>query len=102
MGTFHQNRDALHGITVVVDTSGPEVYIGRCDDITESRITLWDVQRHCEGEGVPSKAEYLERAARLGIWPQKKRLALPLDNVISIRPLGEYLREGHEPPTASL
>ena len=32
MGTFHQGKSELHGITVVVDTTGPEIFVGRCDD----------------------------------------------------------------------
>ena len=32
MGTFHNDKSELHGITVVVDTKGPKVFVGRCDD----------------------------------------------------------------------
>jgi hypothetical protein len=40
MGTFHQNKGELHGITVVVDTTGPEIVVGRCDDMDERGIFL--------------------------------------------------------------
>jgi len=38
MGTFHHDRHELHGITVVVDTSGPEIFVGRCDDMDDRQI----------------------------------------------------------------
>ncbi len=38
MGTFHQGKSDLHGITVVVETRGPELYVGRCDDVTERGV----------------------------------------------------------------
>src|SRR5271168_5016180 len=68
MGTFHQNRSALHGITVVVDTTGPEIFVGRCDDEDDRGIVLNDVDVHRDGEGGRSKEQYVERAARLGTW----------------------------------
>ena len=47
MGTFHQGKSELHGITVVVDTTGPEIFVGRCDDmddrgvIAERELQTW-------------------------------------------------------------
>ena len=37
MGTFYQDKGELHGITVVVETVGDEVYIGHCDEIAEQQ-----------------------------------------------------------------
>jgi hypothetical protein len=89
MGTFHQNRSELHGITVVVDTAGPEVYVGRCDDMDEERVILLDVDSHREGDGGRSKEDYLRRAARFGVWKKHDRLVLPRGRVTSVRPLGD-------------
>ena len=41
MGTFHQDRGELHGITVVVDTRGPRVYVGRCETEDAQEIVLY-------------------------------------------------------------
>ncbi len=90
MGTFHDGKHRLHGITVVVDTDGPELYVGRCDDIDELMVILQDVDVHRDGDGGRSKAEYLERAARFGVWKRHDRLAIPRQRVASIRPLGEF------------
>ena len=88
-GHFHPDRHELHGITVVVDTSGPEIYVGRCDDLDESRVILLDVDMHKDGDGGRSKEQYVERAAELGVWKKFDRLTLPRAEVTSIRRLGE-------------
>jgi hypothetical protein len=89
MGTFHQGKSELHGITVVVDTTGPEIFIGRCDDEDERGILLNDVDVHLDGEGGRSKEDYVKRAAMLGIWKKHNRLFIPRDKVASVRRLGE-------------
>ncbi len=89
MGTFHQGKSELHGITVVVDTTGPEVFVGRCDDEDERGIVLNDVDVHREGEGDRSKEEYVRRAAQLGTWKKHDHLFIPRERVTSVRRLGE-------------
>ena len=89
MGIFHQDKHELHGITVVVDTSGPDLYIGRCDDMNDEVVILLDGDIHKESEGTPSKDQYVERAAQMGIWKSFDRLAVSLREVTSIRRLGE-------------
>lgn len=89
MGTFHQHKHHLHGITVAVDTAGPEIYVGRCDDMDEERLILLDADVHRDGEEGRSKEEWLERAAQYGVWAKHRRLVLPRSEVTSVRPLGE-------------
>jgi hypothetical protein len=90
MGTFHQGKSELHGITVVVDTTGPEIFVGRCDDMDDRGILLNDVDVHRDGEGGRSKEEYVRRAAQLGVWKKYDRLAIPSDKIVSVRRLGEF------------
>ena len=90
MGTFHQGKSALHGITVVVDTDGPEVYVGRCDDEDERGIVLHDADVHRDGDGGRSKHDYLRVAARLGVFKKHDRLFIPRAHVASVRRLGDY------------
>ena len=89
MGTFHQDKGELHGITVVVDTVGDELYIGRCDELNDERIILHDVDVHREGDGGRSKQEYVERAAEFGIWKKFETLAIPAAAIASVRRLGD-------------
>ncbi len=89
MGTFHQHKGELHGITVVVDTSGDKIFVGRCDEVHEDRVVLLNVDEHRDGDDGRSKDEYVARAAKFGIWKKFDRLVIPRREVISVRRLGE-------------
>jgi hypothetical protein len=89
MGTFHQGKSELHGITVVVDTTGPEIFVGRCDDMDDRGILLNDADMHRDGEDGRSKEEYVRRASQLGVWKKYDRLMIPSDKIVSVRRLGE-------------
>jgi hypothetical protein len=89
MGTFHQGKSELHGITVVVDTTGPEIFVGRCDDEDDRGIVLHDVDMHRDGEHGRSKEDYVKRAAMLGTWKKYDALLIPKEKVASVRRLGE-------------
>lgn len=88
MGTFHQNKGDLHGITVVVDTDGDEVFVGRCDEVTPEGVVLLDADVHRDGDGA-SRSEWLDRAASYGVWAKHPRLTVPRERVATIRRLGE-------------
>ena len=89
MGTFHQGKGELHGITVVVDTTGPEVFVGRCDDMDDRGIFLHDADVHRDGENGRSKEDYVRRAAQFGVWKKYDRLVIPTDKIASVRRLSE-------------
>ena len=89
MGTFHDNLGPLHGMTVVVDTNGPRVVIGRCHEVTEEKVILHDADIHEDGADGVSKAEYIARAAKVGTWVRHSHLSVPLTEVESIQLLGE-------------
>lgn len=89
MGTFHSNKHELHGITVVVDTDGPEIYVGRCDDMDEDRVILLDVDVHHDGEGGRSKDQYVAKAALYGVFKKHPHLVLDRRRVMSVRRLGD-------------
>ena len=92
MGTFHNDKGELHGITVVVDTKGPRVLVGRCDEMDDERLILLDVDIHEEGQNGRSKAQYVERAAKFGVWKKHDRVVVPCAEVASVRRLGEVLQ----------
>ena len=89
MGTFHQGKHELHGITVVVDTTGAEIFVGRCDDMDERGIVLDDVDVHRDGEGGRSKEQYVKKAALYGVFKKYDRLFIPREKVAEIKRLGE-------------
>jgi iron-sulfur cluster assembly accessory protein len=89
MGTFHNDKSALHGITVVVDTTGPKVYVGRCDDEDSDKVILVDADVHEAGQNGKSKADYVNRAAKFGVWKKFDHIVIPRNEVASIKRLGE-------------
>jgi len=92
MGTFHHDKHELHGITVVIETTGSEIYVGRCDDIDARGVVLYDADVHREGDPASvakTRAEFLDSARRFGAWPNLKRVLVPAASVREIRRLGE-------------
>lgn len=84
MGTFHQGKGELHGLTVVVQAPGDVLYVGRCDTHDERGIALWDVDRHEAGGDGLTHEQWLQRVRQVGQWPRQKRLQLPPDQVLSV------------------
>lgn len=89
MGTFHSDKGELHGITVVVETTGKRVYVGRCDEETGAGIVLLDVDYHDDGADGKSTSDYLRFAARYGIYKKHDRVALPRAEIRKVTPLGK-------------
>lgn len=89
MGTFHHDKGELHGVTVVVDTDGPEVFVGRCHEVTPAGVVLLDADGHRADAGAASKEEWVRRAARFGVWGRQPHLVVPRERVVSIRRLGD-------------
>lgn len=88
MGTFHQDRGELHGITVVVETTDGRLIVGRCDRADETAVTLWDADMAPSDEEAQRRA-WLERAIRVGVWPRHPRLSVPRGEIASVRRLAE-------------
>ena len=87
MGTFHDDKGELHGMTVVVDTAGPKLYVGRCDTETPDGIHLLDADVHEATE--VSKEAYLKKANMYGVFAKHKTLFVPRAEIASVRKLGE-------------
>ena len=92
MGTFHQGKGELHGITVVVDTHGSHLFVGRCDTVTDEGVILLDVDVHDESQNGVTKDEYVAKAAKVGTWKKYERVVVPSDDVASIRRLCDISR----------
>jgi hypothetical protein len=85
---FHPGHHELHGITVVLETHGPETYIGRFDSEDERGVHLLDVGVHDGRQGV-TKEEYIRRSAKFGIRTDRAHLVVPKATVARITRLGE-------------
>lgn len=89
MTQFHEDRGALHGITIVVDTHGPRLYVGRCDVVDDDKIVLMDADIHESPDGGASKEEYLRKAVKFGFWKKHDRIEVPQSEVSSVNRLGK-------------
>lgn len=89
MGTFHSDKGALHGITVVVRTNKNAVFIGRCDTQTPSGIFLNDADRHEEGQDGKSIEDYIKTAAQWGHWPKIPHVVVPAAEITEVTRLGD-------------
>ncbi len=89
MGTFHSHKGELHGITVVVDTTGPRIFVGRCWEMNDEQVVLLDVDEHEDGQDGRSKEEFVRQAAKVGVWKKHDQVALPMSSVVSVSKLGD-------------
>jgi len=93
VGTFHDDKGELHGITVVVQMRGPRVYVGRCDQQTADGIHLMDVDHHDDGQDGRSTAEYLLRAHKFGVFAKEPKLFVANDEIEAVYRLGALQAE---------
>ena len=85
------NLDELHGMTVVLETAGPRVYVGRFDQALGTDYLIHDADVFEEGKGEPAtKAEYLAKASAWGVWARHKDCLVPTAEVTGIRRLVDY------------
>jgi hypothetical protein len=89
MGTFHDDLGELHGITVVVETHGPRVYVGICHEETPAGVLLREADHHDDGENGKSRADYLAFAKKYGVFKKHDRVLVPAAEIASITRLGE-------------
>ncbi|MBZ0267984.1 hypothetical protein K8I85_07500 [bacterium] len=82
----------MHGFTVVVETPGRMLYIGRYHSETEEWVLLNDVDAR-EHEDDAAKTEYLEKAVRYGVFKNMPSVKVPRAEVASVKKLVDYAPE---------
>ena len=88
MGTFHSDKGQLHGMTVVVETTGTRVYVGRCDEENGRGILLLDADHHDEDENGRTNREYLQLAVKYGVFKRHDRVHVARAEIASVARLG--------------
>lgn len=83
---FHPGHQELHGITVVVETTGGTVHVGRYDREDERGVHLKGVMS-TEPAGAEALEEWLAKVRKFGVRPDAPYLSLPADQVREIRRL---------------
>lgn len=85
---FHPGHHELHGVTVVVETSGLLTYVGRLDTEDAAGVHLLDVGVHDAAAG-GTREEFIRRSARFGVRTDHKHLVVPRAQIARITRLGE-------------
>ncbi len=90
MGTFHDDKGELHGITVLVETDEGAVHVGRCHEATDQHVLLLDVDsHHNRGDENLCRGKWLEQARKWGVFPRFRVVKLQRAQVRLIQPLGD-------------
>ena len=79
----------LHGMTVVVDTPGPRLYIGRYDFEDEDGIVLRDAEVRALAPA-ETKEAVLARSALFGVFKTDDRITIPRAEIVSVRRLSDF------------
>jgi hypothetical protein len=86
---FHPGHHALHGVTVLLETTVGLVYIGRFDSEDEAGAHLLDVAVHdSHGADLP-KEDFIRRTLMFGVRVDQKRVVIPRAQIARIGPLSE-------------
>ena len=91
------NPEELHGMTVVLETSGPKVFVGRFDQQLGEHYLLHDADVFEDGRDGLTRQAYLAKSAAFGIWPKEKDLYVLASEVSSLKRLSEYRQESEAP-----
>lgn len=87
------NLDEMHGMTVVLETSGPKLFVGRFDQQMGEHYLLHDADVFEAAPGGPSREEYLAKSAAWGIWAKQKDLYVLASEVTAMRRLSEFKKD---------
>lgn len=87
---FHPGHQELHGITVVVETSQDQLYVGRFDRQDETGVYMMAVSIFDPSVAGQSKADFLARTAKFGVKVDRPHLVVPANLVSEITPLSVF------------
>ena len=84
--------DPLHGLTVVVETTGTRVVLGRYHSADAEAVLVLDAEVRELDEDGGSREDFLARSAKLGVFKNADHVRVPRGEIRSIRRLIEYRR----------
>lgn len=87
---FHPGHAELHGITVVVETLGEVLYVGRYHEMTPKGLLLHDAAEHRPGGNALSREDFMARTLKFGVRADHRNLVLPAGEVRRITKLMEW------------
>ena len=85
--------DAYLTHAVVLDTSGPIVYLGRLVGVHEAGFVLEDADVHDCRDGHATKEVYVNEARHHGISPNRRQVTVLRTSVMSISKLSDVVEQ---------
>ncbi len=79
--------------SVVIDTDGPIVYLGKLVDVTESALVLIEADVHDCREGHASKEAYLAEALEQGVTVNRRRVVVLRRIIMSVSRVEDIVLE---------
>ena len=77
---------------VVVDTDADIIYIGTLVDITETAVTMMEVDVHSMRDSVGTREVYIMETATYGVRANRKRISLMRSRVMSVSLLDDVTK----------
>lgn len=87
---FHPGHAELHGVTVVVETLGEVLYVGRYHEMTPQGLLLHDAAEHRPAGDKLTREEFMARTLKFGVRADHRNLLLPPGDVRRITRLLEW------------
>jgi len=87
---FHPGHAELHGITVVLETAGDAVFIGRYHEENEAGVLLHDVAEYRPSADGPTRDDFVKKTLRFGVRAQHRHLLVPKADVRKVSRLAEW------------
>lgn len=87
---FHPGHEELHGVTVVVESSGGTTWVGRYHERNDRGVFMHDVAIHDPTTATLPRDAWLERLLTFGIKVDAKHLVIPASEAGRITRLLEY------------
>lgn len=74
---FHPGHSDLHGVTVVLETTGEALYVGRYHEETPAGVLLHDVAEHRAAADGITREEFLAKTLKFGVRARHRNLVVP-------------------------
>lgn len=94
---FHPGHSELHGVTVVVETTGDALYIGRYHEETSAGVLLHGVAEHQLSASGPTRRDFVEKTLKFGVRAEREHVVVPSQEVRLITRLLEWTALGSAP-----
>ena len=85
----HEDLGELHGITVLVETADGRMIVGRCHEANAQHALILDADIHEGPRDEQAGWQWLQRAARWGVFPTHRAVDIPSEEVNAITRLSD-------------